>query len=119
MSSSNVVVVRGSLSEVLSKLIAVKAVIANREASGYRILQPDELYRIDVYADACSDCLPNRGVMVRGDELLAKFPDAVQLDDSCWALRVHGNSCRCEATWMNRDEVLASRLAVEIEGVVG
>ncbi len=117
MTNSNVVVVRGSLQEILSKLLAAKAVVTNREALGYRVLMPDELYRINVFSDACATCLPYRGKIVRGDELLVLFPDAVPLDEGLWALNRH-RVCRCEAEWSNRDEVLASRLAAEIAGVV-
>jgi hypothetical protein len=122
---SRPIVISGTLQEVKQKLLALQAIIRNREVTGWRPLMNDETW---LYVTAQDDrvcvsvCVPLDSRVFKGDLLASRFPNAVFVDATTIKMNTHhprDAHCRCFAFWINASEVITERLRTELAEAVG
>ena len=132
------VVVKGTLRDILSQMLRIRVVFQTRKADGWTPFQDDETWEYNNWADErlCYKC-EEFGIRGEydGDELPSNFPDLVQQNPPSYTLvrpAVHETypelawstspdavgGCRCWMVWLDAENTLAERLAVELREVV-
>lgn len=121
------IVIRGPLSFIRSRVLALSATIKRRKYSGWLPFQSDETWLYITHPERSIEgvCPVCQGFEAReefiGSEIPGTFPDKEQTDPLHQVLpHVHLNrpelrgQCRCELLWLNPREVLVERLNREM-----
>ena len=89
----SVLVVDGTISEVLSKLTNINDVIDDKRSSGYPLFHSSENWRYVTADDdrVCRICGPLNGDVFAGDDVMTEFPSAIYLGDYVTHPKTHDN----------------------------
>lgn len=131
------VVISGTIQEILDGMLKIKDVVTSRKHDGWTPFQDDEHWEYHAQTDerVCPVCDGfNFQMSFDGGEMEDRFPDLVQWEGPTYTLvrpRVHvtypeliwskdpdaEGGCRCRLRWIDPEDTLAERLAVELQGV--
>jgi len=115
------IIVQGNLKQLLESLNRFKAVLMNREAYGWRVLQHDEDWVCATARDdvVCPLCRGFDGNVYRGDYVLNVFSYGTFISATVIKANTHQPNdphCRCTLEWVDAEAKIAERIHDELMG---